>query len=509
MAGSIWNPGSTAAPAIPFTAQVQFIPGLVGVPGISFVGSLSTGIWQSAPSQLDFTVGGINSLHLDTNGLSIPAGKIILAPELSLASAATCDIGSVLSNSIQITGTNNITSFGTNYRGPVFVRFAGALIISPSSNLITPGNAPLNVQAGDSALLAPKATAGVSDGWAVIAYQNSSPALNNVVSINGGSIAGFRNRLINGDMQIDQRNAGAVITVPATTRTMITDRNYVYVIGAATTALQTTSVGAEGTQLHNVILINGAAGITSAFIGQGIIAAGSKDLAGKTCSLAIWAYQNTGVPMSINSPLNRFVTVDVLSTAVYDVSLTPVSAVLPSGVWTKLVATGIPTTAATKGMEVTMVALGALPAGTSLLFSKFQFEPGSVASAFEITPIELQLAACQPYYEKSFPRATKPAQNLGTVASGAFRFMATRPGLTAQATFVPFAVSKRVVPNIISGYCPGAASNQVYDTSAASVTTALGTLAGENGIYLSCIGAAGTTAGSALDWAWSVDSELT
>ena len=509
MAGSIWNPGTTAAPAIPFAAQVQFIPGLVGVPGISFVGSLSTGIWQSAPSQLDFTIGGVNSLHLDTNGLSLPTGKIIVAPELSLASAATCDIGSVLSNSIQITGTNNITSFGNNYRGPVFVRFAGALIISPSSNLITPGNAPLNVQAGDSALLVPKATGGVSDGWAVIAYQNSSPALSNVVSINGGAIAGFRNRIINGNMHIDQRNEGGIVTVPATVRTMIADRNYIYVTGAPTTAFQTLSSGAEGVFLHNVIQVNGAAGVASAFISQGIISTSSRDFAGKTCTLSVWAFQNTGVPMSVASPLNRFITTDVLSTAVSDISLTLASAVLPSGVWTKLIATGIPTSAAVKGMEVSMLAIGALPAGTFIQFAKFQFEQGPVASAFELRPYEVVMMMCQAYYEKSFPRGTKPAQNLGTVASGAFRYIAGRPGLAFEPAFVPFATTKRATPNSVVGYCPAAASNQVYDSSAFAVTSGLGTTAGQNGIYLSCNGAAGTLVGGALDWAWTVDAEIT
>lgn len=39
----------------------------------------------------------------------------------------------------------------------------------------------------------------------------------NTTSINGGPIAGTRNRIINGDMRIDQRNAGASVTITATT----------------------------------------------------------------------------------------------------------------------------------------------------------------------------------------------------------------------------------------------------------------------------------------------------
>ena len=43
----------------------------------------------------------------------------------------------------------------------------------------------------------------------VLAADGSATA--NVSSINNGPLAGMRNRIINGDMRIDQRNAGAAI----------------------------------------------------------------------------------------------------------------------------------------------------------------------------------------------------------------------------------------------------------------------------------------------------------
>ena len=45
----------------------------------------------------------------------------------------------------------------------------------------------------------------------VLAADGSATA--NLSSLNGGPIAGSRNRIINGDMRIDQRNAGAAVTV--------------------------------------------------------------------------------------------------------------------------------------------------------------------------------------------------------------------------------------------------------------------------------------------------------
>jgi len=55
----------------------------------------------------------------------------------------------------------------------------------------------------------------------VLAADGSATA--NLSSLNGGPIAGSRNRIINGDMRIDQRNAGASVT-PTTSGTYTLDR---------------------------------------------------------------------------------------------------------------------------------------------------------------------------------------------------------------------------------------------------------------------------------------------
>jgi len=43
-------------------------------------------------------------------------------------------------------------------------------------------------------------------------------------SLNGGALSGARNRIINGDMRIDQRNAGAAVTINSTANTYTLDR---------------------------------------------------------------------------------------------------------------------------------------------------------------------------------------------------------------------------------------------------------------------------------------------
>jgi len=88
--------------------------------------------------------------------------------ETDVASAATTDIGVQNSNFLRITGTTTITSFGTNYRGPRFLRFAGAVTLTNSSTLVLPGGADFTTTAGNVLVAIPKATAGVADGWYIV-----------------------------------------------------------------------------------------------------------------------------------------------------------------------------------------------------------------------------------------------------------------------------------------------------------------------------------------------------
>lgn len=104
------------------------------------------------------------ALHRDGAGFS---------PEAAVASASTADIGAASSFYVQITGTTTITSFGTNYNGPRFVRFGGALILTHNATtLILPTGASITTAAGDSAIFVPKGSP--SDGWECVVYQRAT-----------------------------------------------------------------------------------------------------------------------------------------------------------------------------------------------------------------------------------------------------------------------------------------------------------------------------------------------
>jgi hypothetical protein len=104
-----------------------------------------------------------------------------------IASAATTDIGVQNTNFLRVTGTTTITSFGTNYRGPRFLTFAGAVTLTHSTSLVLPGGANITTAAGASLIAIPGATAGTADKWIVVAYQSGIPfTLSNLYPI--GSI---------------------------------------------------------------------------------------------------------------------------------------------------------------------------------------------------------------------------------------------------------------------------------------------------------------------------------
>jgi hypothetical protein len=94
-----------------------------------------------------------------------------LSAEVDVASAATCDIGGANSQFVRITGTTTITSLGTNYNGPRFLRFADALTLTHNaSTLILPGGASIVTAAGDTCVAVP-----ISGGWYVAEYTRATP----------------------------------------------------------------------------------------------------------------------------------------------------------------------------------------------------------------------------------------------------------------------------------------------------------------------------------------------
>lgn len=94
-----------------------------------------------------------------------------------IASASTVDLSTATGEYLTVTGTTNITAFGTVSSGIRFlVRFSGSLRLTHSAALLLPGATRIQTQAGDHALLESLG----SGNWRCVAFYRASvmPVLN-------------------------------------------------------------------------------------------------------------------------------------------------------------------------------------------------------------------------------------------------------------------------------------------------------------------------------------------
>ena len=211
------------------------------------------------------------------------------------------------------------------------------------------------------------------------------------------STFGFRNRIINGQMQIAQRATSATITAGSTIALgySTVDRFYVYCTGANVTAAQVAGSGATKNRLQ----ITGAASVTAVGVGQRIEALNSYDMAGSTATLS--------ADLAISATLTT-----VTWTASYATTTADTFGTLASPTVTQI-ATGTFTVtstvtnfstnitipaAATTGIQIVFT-VGALTAGLTWTVGNVQLEKGSTATSFDYRPIGTELVLCQRYFE--------------------------------------------------------------------------------------------------------------
>jgi hypothetical protein len=281
---------------------------------------------------------------------------------------------------------------------------------------------------------------------------------------------GFRNRIINGDMRIDQRNAGAAVTVNASTDFFPIDRFVGY--GTATdgvfTLQQSTTApaGFVNSIVATVTTADASVGTSEYyFLSQRIEGTNVADLGfgtanAKTVTLSFWVRSSlTGTFGGClgNGGFNRsypfLYTISVANTWEYKTVTIPGDT---TGTW--LTTTGI-------GMRVywdfgsgsnnvntadAWVGAGEVGAtgGVKLIstlnatwyVTGVQLEVGSVATPFERRPYGTELALCQRYFVKFGGNVTDEA--IGTFGTGA--------SATTSRIYVPLPVSMRAAPSVSS-----------------------------------------------------------
>lgn len=134
---------------------------------VYLIGGAPTGAWSGYPYKLAAALDGGWRIHMPFNGLRAyvaptaafllylngvwsDCSALISANEISIASAATCDLGAANALFVQVTGTTTITSFGSGTSKLRYVRFAQNLTLTHNAtSLILLGGASRITAAGD------------------------------------------------------------------------------------------------------------------------------------------------------------------------------------------------------------------------------------------------------------------------------------------------------------------------------------------------------------------------
>ena len=279
-----------------------------------------------------------------------------------------------------------------------------------------------------------------STGASVTGTLAATGAVTLTGSLNTPNTFGFKNRIINGGMVIDQRNAAASQTFTAAGALAYSvDRWYGYCTGANVTGQQIAG-GTTPTVTQNRYRFTGAASVTAVGFGQRIEQKNSYDLAGSTCTLS--------ADLGISATLTTVTWTAYYATTTADTfgSLaSPTVTSIATGTFTVGAAVAnfsanisIPA-AATTGIQI-LFTVGALTAGLTWTIGNVQLEKGSTATSFDFRDYGRELAMCQRYL---------PAFN-STTTNAFLPMMCAGASTTAASGSFVFKVSARVPPTGIT-----------------------------------------------------------
>jgi hypothetical protein len=352
----------------------------------------------------------------------------------------------------------------------------------------------------------------------------------------GGAFS-FKNRIINGAMVIDQRNAGASVTLGGGSD-YIMDRFRGFVSAGSKLSVQQSTDAPTG--FSNSALITVASSYTPSaseqfFFGTSFEANNVGDFSfgtasAKTTTLSFWVKSSvTGTyPMSwTNNATDRsYIKTFTISSADTWEQKTITIPGDTTGTWVN---------SGTGRHSFLQIGLGAgsnfdgtdgawqagnlrqtsgsvdfvsQSNGATFYITGVQLEVGSVATPFERRPFGAELVLCKRYYDKTFAINTAPAQNAGR--SGALETVATRAAsATGISSYFRFSVPMRATPSTITFYNPSAANGQArnLDLSSDCTSTSADNI-NEIGGKVNYTLPASTVATNLISVHWSADAEL-
>jgi hypothetical protein len=345
----------------------------------------------------------------------------------------------------------------------------------------------------------------------------------------GGAFS-FKNRIINGDMRFDQRNAGASVTgsgdfpVDRFSNFNSTDGAFSAQQDSSAPAGFVNSVKITATTADGTLTTTQQLNFQQRIEGTNVADLGWGTANAKTVTLSFWVRSSlTGtfggsLKNSANNRSYPFTySISVADTWEYK---TVTVAGDTSGTW--LTTTGIglrvafglgvgPDRSGTAGVwaganydsatGATSV-IGTLNA--TWYITGVQLEVGSVATPFERRPYGTELALCQRYFEKSMPIGTRPTQ-ANTAGLPVFTAFST----SAAAGWVPHKVTMRAAPTVTVYQATGTSGAVEVFTSGAAVSgTATVPEPSESGFRYINNGSAAFTSGVGYQFGYTASAEL-
>ena len=318
------------------------------------------------------------------------------------------------------------------------------------------------------------------------------------------SVTGFKNRIINGGMVIDQRNAGASVT-QTTAQPYTVDRWSIYgSVNSKFTAQQNAGAVTLPTGFSNYLGMTSSSAYTVGateqfFVTQKIeglnvadLAWGTANASSVTLSFRVYSSltgsfggsiqnsaQNRCYPFSYSIPVaNTWTTISI--TVAGDTTGTWLTTngagiVLNFSLGTGSTYSG--TAGAWTGTSYITSATGAVSvvgtSGATFYITGVQLEKGSVATSFDYRPYGTELSLCQRYYQKFTPTSfrgynvgagnalSSQIKNATTMRSSPTGSVITAPTSTANITAGTFSFAD-TSPDFNTIFFTGAAAGQSY-----------------------------------------------